>query len=94
MKRQAAVIAYDITSNKRRRKLFRILKKWQLSAQYSVFECRLSQAEAAELFLQLSDLLDDEEDSLLLAWLDSKGQPIRVTKYSGIGFRVPVLYSS
>lgn len=92
MKRKPAVIAYDITGNKRRRQLFRVLKSWKLDAQYSVFECRLTPAEATELFLQLSELIDPAEDVLLLAWLDNSRESIGVTGCSGIGFKVPVLY--
>ena len=92
MKRRAMVIAYDITDNKRRRKLFRVLKNWKLSAQYSVFECKLSQAEASELFLQLTDLLDEEQDMLLLARLDSSRKSRGLTTCSGIGFKAPILY--
>ena len=92
MKRRPAIIAYDITKNKRRRKLFRILKRWKLDAQYSVFECKLTEAEARELFLQLAELIDEKEDDLLLAWLDNSGEAIGVTKCAGISFNVPVLY--
>ncbi|CAK8724790.1 CRISPR-associated endoribonuclease Cas2 [Candidatus Electrothrix laxa] len=92
MKRRAMVIAYDITDNKRRRKLFRVLKSWKLSAQYSVFECKLTRAEASELFLQLTDLLDEEQDILLLARLDGSRKFRGLTQCSGIGFKVPILY--
>jgi CRISPR-associated protein Cas2 len=92
MKRKPTVIAYDITANKRRRQLFRVLKSWKLNAQYSVFECRLTRAEATELFLQLSEMIDPAEDVLLLAWLDNTRESIEVTGCSGIGFKVPVLY--
>ena len=92
MKRRAMVIAYDITDNKRRRKLFRVLKSWKLSAQYSVFECKLTRVEASELFLQLTDLLNEEKDMLLLARLDSSRKSKGLTQCSGIGFKVPVLY--
>jgi len=92
MKRKPAVIAYDIRSNKRRRRVFRILKQWKLDAQYSVFECSLSQGEAEELFLQLSSLLNEKTDSLLLAWLDKRRKAQGITSCSKPGFRVPVWY--
>ena len=93
MKRKPVVIAYDITSNKRRRQLFRVLKRWRLDAQYSVFESRLTSAEAKELFLQLTELMDLETDSLLLAWLDKSREPFGVTSCSTPGFKVPVWYA-
>ena len=93
MRRKAAVIAYDIQSNKRRCKLFRILKLWKLDAQYSVFECRLTQVEAEELFLQLTNLLDEKTDSLLLAWLDMSRDSEGLTSCSRPGFKVPMWYA-
>ncbi len=92
MRRRAAVIAYDIRSNRRRRRVFRILKQWRLDAQYSVFECRLTRAEAEELFLQLTDILDHETDFLLLAWLDGGRKAVGLTRCARPGFRVPVWY--
>jgi CRISPR-associated protein Cas2 len=92
MKRKPVVIAYDITSNKRRRQLFRCLKSWKLDAQYSVFECMLTYSEAEELFLQLTNLMDPEKDALLLTWLDGDREALALTKCAGIGFKVPVLY--
>jgi len=92
MKRKAAIIAYDISSNKRRRRVFRILKGWSLDSQYSLFECLLSQREAEELFIQLTDLLDEETDTLLLAWVDYTRQPKAITENTTISFQIPSLY--
>jgi len=91
-KRKNVVIAYDISANKRRRRVFRVLKQWKLDAQYSVFECRLTRGEADELFLQLVDLLDHDTDSLLLAWLDTRRQAKGLTRCARPGFLVPVWY--
>lgn len=93
MKRKPVLIAYDITSNKRRRQLFRILRTWKLDKQYSVFECKLSPVEAKELFLQLTELLNEEEDALFLSWLDNGREPLALTRCSSIGFQKPVLYA-
>lgn len=79
MQRYSAVIAYDITSDARRRQVHRCLKRWGLASQYSLFECQLGSREAEELFLQLGKLLDDTTDSLLLAWLDKQRKPRLVT---------------
>ncbi len=92
MKRKAAIIAYDIKSDKQRRQLFSVLKKWQLAAQYSVFECSLTNAEAEELFLQLTSLMDEETDSLLLAWLDKSREPKALTSGSSTSFKIPLWY--
>ena len=92
MKRKAAIIAYDIASNKRRRRVFRCLKAWSLDSQYSLFECKLTRREAEELFIQLSDLIDEDEDTLLLAWLDKRHKVRLLTKSTGAGFQAPAWY--
>lgn len=92
MKRHAAIIAYDIVSNQRRRQVFRCLQAWKLDAQYSVFECQLGQREAEELFIQLTELIDEQEDSLLLAWLDNSREPRLVSKRT-LNFKAPTWYA-
>lgn len=93
MKRYKAVIAYDISEDARRRRVHRCLKKWGLDAQYSLFECQLGSREAEELFLQLSDLLDETTDSLLLAWMDKKRKPRMVTVVKKTqNFQAPLWY--
>lgn len=92
MKRKSAIIAYDISCNKRRRKVFRCLKSWSLDGQYSLFECQLTRHEAEELFIQLSDLIDEDEDTLLLAWLDKRHKLRMLTQKSGHSFQEPAWY--
>ena len=92
MPRKAAVIAYDIRCDQRRRRVARCLKSWRLDGQYSVFECRLTEPEARELFLQLVALIDDAEDALLLAWMDPSRASKAVTQCARIGFQSPSLY--
>jgi len=92
MTRKPAVIAYDIVCDKRRRQVARCLKQWRLDGQYSLIECRLTQAEANELFLELVALLDETEDALLLAWMDNSRESRPITQSARIGFRAPALY--
>lgn len=92
MKRKSAVIAYDISCDKRRAKVFRCLQKWKLDAQYSLFECLLSDKEAEELFLQLTALIDTSEDALMLAWLDNIQHAKAITENSRISFQSPANY--
>lgn len=93
MKRHAAIIAYDIVSNSRRRQVHRCLKTWGLASQYSLFECQLGSQEAEELFLQLTHLIDTQEDSLLLAWMDKYRTPRMVTAVSKThDFQAPLWY--
>ena len=68
------VVAYDISKNKIRAKIYKILKEWRLGGQKSVHE-------AEELFLQLSEPLDKKTDRLLMVWLETH----RPVLYRGIG---------
>ncbi len=75
------VVAYDISNNKARARARKILREWSLGGQKSVHECRLKMRQAEELFLQLSEPLDNGEDRLLMAWLE----PHRAVLRRGIG---------
>jgi CRISPR-associated protein Cas2 len=66
------VVAYDISRNKTRAKVLKVLKEWRLDGQKSVHECWLTQREAEELFLQLSQAIDVETDNLLMAWIETR----------------------
>ncbi len=93
MKRSTAIIAYDIVSDTRRRQVHRCLKGWGLTAQYSLFECQLGSREAEELFLQLTQLIDPQTDSLLLAWMDKYRVPRMVTAVRRThDFQAPLWY--
>ena len=87
MKRRKIIIAYDIKSNKRRKKAFKCLLSWKLDSQYSVFECLLTAREAEELFLILADIINDDTDKLMLTWLDKKREPSALTKATKMGFQ-------
>lgn len=92
MKRRDALIAYDITCNKRRRQVHKRLTIWKLDSQYSVFECSLTQKEAEELFLQLTEIIKQDEDKLMLMWIDRRRDAEALTKAANIGFQQPVWY--
>ncbi len=86
-KRQPVVIAYDISRNKTRARVRKILQEWRIGGQKSVSECRLSRAEAEELFLQLSHEIDLKTDNLLMAWVE----PRRKILGRGIGKKTNLL---
>ncbi len=68
-RKKPIIIAYDISKNKIRGKVFRILKEWRIGGQKSVHECWLTKRQAEELFLQISELLNMATDTLLMVWL-------------------------
>lgn len=79
--RKPVVFAYDITKNKTRRKVLRILKAWRLDGQKSVHECRLKESQAEELFIEINECLNPKTDLLLMARLE----PHRKVQYRGVG---------
>jgi len=90
--KNAALIAYDIVDNKKRRLIFRCLQNWKLNSQYSVFECLLNKKQSEELLLQLCDLIDCEQDKLLFVWLDPKRPTKLLTKRAVMNFKTPACY--
>ena len=58
-------VAYDIADDRRRRRVFAVLKAYGWSVQESVFECRLIPKQFAELRRLCGREIDDEEDSVL-----------------------------
>lgn len=55
------VISYDISVDKRRNKIFKLLKSYGRPRQYSLFECDISAKRYKELYSQLVALMDGEE---------------------------------
>ncbi|SMD05988.1 CRISPR-associated endonuclease Cas2 [Desulfocicer vacuolatum DSM 3385] len=66
------VVAYDISKNKIRARVRKILREWNLDNQKSVYECRLTLEQAEELFLQLSAEIDTDTDNLIMAWVEMR----------------------
>lgn len=75
------IFAYDITENKSRYRVFKIMKSWRIGGQKSVHECRLNINEVKELFLQIVEHLAEKTDSLLVVWLE----PHRRILHRGLG---------
>lgn len=57
------VVAYDIPSDSRRRKIGEILKDYGERINYSVFECTLTKQEFAQLKKRILKVLNTDEDS-------------------------------
>ncbi|MEI3650476.1 MAG: CRISPR-associated endonuclease Cas2 [Dolichospermum lemmermannii FEM_B0920] len=58
------VIVYDITCDKRRKKVSDLLEGYGQRVQYSVFECILSQTKYSELQKRLRKQVKSSEDSV------------------------------
>lgn len=60
------VVAYDVPDDRRRTRLFKLLKQYGLPAQYSVFETRLAAHERRQLLNEAAKLLDKRSDRFTL----------------------------
>jgi CRISPR-associated protein Cas2 len=58
------VIAYDIPDNKRRARLHKLLRRYGDAAQYSVFECLISEEQFDELRRAVAKIIVEGEDEL------------------------------
>ena len=80
-KARPVVVAYDISKDSSRRRVYRILRDWRIEGQKSVHECRLTMDQAQELFIQLGRYIDPATDMLMMAWLE----PRRSMLFRGTG---------
>lgn len=60
------VITYDLEDDKKRNKLFKLLKNYGQHVQYSVFECDLSNTKLTQLGLALDKFDFDDGDSIII----------------------------
>ncbi len=63
------LVCYDITSDRRLRKVYRIMNGYGDPVQYSVFLCELSRREKAELQDKLTAVLNCAEDQVMFVHL-------------------------
>ena len=63
------IIAYDTPSDKRRRELVKVLKRYGERRQYSLFEARVSREQWATLRGKLHAVADEAEDTLAVYFL-------------------------
>lgn len=76
------VFSYDISRNRVRRKVAQILENRAVRVQKSVFEARLEEADAKNLFTKIKQELEPG-DSLRMYALSHSG--LRRTKIAGVG---------
>jgi len=60
------IVTYDISDQKRWRKVFKLMQGYGEWLQLSVFQCRLSQRRQAELIATLDELIHHDDDHILL----------------------------
>ncbi|MCR5324945.1 MAG: CRISPR-associated endonuclease Cas2 [Lachnospiraceae bacterium] len=82
------IVSYDITSDKRRRKIANTLEDYGKRVQYSVFECNLNDKRFTELYSKMVKLTTDmDEGSVIFYPMCSKC----ADKVQVIGTPVPTI---
>ncbi len=81
--RSIFILAYDISDEKRLRKVYNYMMGYGKPLQYSVFMLELSEKEKAIMVVGLLGLIDQSEDSILII---SLGRKLR-TRIQFIGIR-------
>lgn len=64
--RSVYLVAYDISDDKRRTRVYNKLKGYGESVQFSIFHCRLTPSERLRLREELWGLIDHSKDRVLL----------------------------
>ncbi|EKD27916.1 MAG: hypothetical protein ACD_79C00497G0002 [uncultured bacterium] len=59
------IVAYDISHPKRLRKVAKTCEDYGVRVEYSIFECDLKEEMFSQMWTELYDLIDEDEDSLL-----------------------------
>lgn len=82
--RHSYLVCYDISDDKRLRRVFKIMRAWGDHLQYSVFECQLSPSDLARLRAELSDTIHHDLDQVLFVDLGpAEGRGDRVISALG-----------
>jgi CRISPR-associated protein Cas2 len=85
--RTSYLVCYDISNDKRLRRVFKTCRNYGDHLQYSVFECDLNQMELANLERELEDVIHRDEDQVLFVALgpaESRGE--RVIRALGLPY--------
>ena len=73
------LVCYDISDDKRLRKVFRAMRNYGDHLQYSVFECQLTPSDLARCRHELAQIIHHKEDQVLFVSLGpSEGRGERV----------------
>lgn len=66
MSERLIIVAYDIRSPKRWRRIFKLMKGYGEWLQLSIFQCRLSPRRRAELQFSLDNIIHHREDHVIM----------------------------
>jgi CRISPR-associated protein Cas2 len=63
--RNSYLVCYDISDEKRLRRVFKMMRAWGDHLQLSVFECQLTRMDLARLKGDLANVIHHQEDQVL-----------------------------
>ena len=63
------LVCYDISDDKRLRRVFQTMRGWGDHLQYSVFECQLTATDLVRLRAELAEIVHQGEDQVLFVLL-------------------------
>ncbi|MFN7964531.1 MAG: CRISPR-associated endonuclease Cas2 [Acidobacteriota bacterium] len=90
MSRRRFLVTYDITKDKVRTQLFKLLRGWGDHVQYSVFICELTARERARLVGRVNDIVNHDEDQVLFVDLGlAAEEPATVVDSIGRAYEPP-----
>ncbi|HOA62549.1 MAG TPA: CRISPR-associated endonuclease Cas2 [Verrucomicrobiota bacterium] len=85
--RTTYLVCYDITDDKRLRRVFKSCKNYGDHLQYSVFECDLNPAEKVALECDLAEVINHDEDQVLFVAIGpTEGRGDRVITALGLPY--------
>ncbi len=64
--RRVYLVTYDVADDKRLRQVFKKMNGYGEHLQYSVFQCELSDKERIQMIAELTPLLNQREDQVLI----------------------------
>jgi CRISPR-associated protein Cas2 len=64
-KRLFCVVAYDVADDKRRSRIVKILEKYGVRANYSVFECMFTESQFLKVQQLLREKMKEKEDAII-----------------------------
>ena len=71
-KEMLTIVGYDISDPKRLGRVANVCEDHGVRVQYSIFECRLEEAEFQEFWLKLLCEINEEEDRLVAYKIDAR----------------------
>jgi len=85
--RTSYLICYDISDDKRLRKVFQIMRKFGDHLQYSIFECQLTAMDLVRCRAELAKAINQKEDQVLFVNLGpAEGRGDRVITALGLPY--------